>query len=42
MSDGKRLLELYREEQKKRNHPNYKGCMCDDCIEDMSNALKKI
>jgi|TARA_Y100000310_G_scaffold331855_1_gene406249 hypothetical protein len=38
MSEGKILLELFRDEQKENNSI---GCMCDECIEDMEKALKR-
>ena len=38
MSDGGRLLELFREEQSIKGH---NGCTCNDCQEDMENAYQK-
>ena len=38
MKEGEKLLRLFRQEQKKKGNI---GCLCDDCIEDMNNALKK-
>lgn len=40
MTEGEELLGLFRDEQRKRNHSNYVGCVCSECIEDMDNALK--
>ena len=36
--EGKKLLQLFREEQKNRGND---GCMCDNCTIDMINALRK-
>lgn len=38
MKDGEKLLGLFRVEQRKKGHI---GCDCNDCVEDMSNALKE-
>jgi len=38
MYEGARLLKLFRNEQAKKEHI---GCLCDECEENMENAIKK-
>jgi len=39
---GKRLLQLFREQQRTHGYKGYKGCMCEICETDMINAFKKL
>lgn len=36
---GENLFQLFREEQKKHGH---EGCLCEECQEDMVNALREL